>query len=99
MTVSLSELRLKEVIDIVSGEKIGYIDDALINSDTSEAEALVIYGRPRLFGLLGRGEDIIIRCSEIKVIGRETVLVSIEKESSFCENSTKKKSFVYEKSL
>ena len=37
--------------------------------------AIIIYGRSRLFGLLGREEDTVICWDEIQCIGEDTVLV------------------------
>ncbi len=75
MICSLDDLRRKEVIDISDGERLGYIDDVEIDLETSETVSLVIFGRLRLFGLLGREEDIVIACRDIKVVGKEVLLV------------------------
>lgn len=75
MICGLDDLRCKEVIDITTGERLGNIDDAEINLDTSEVVSLVIYGRLRLFGLLGRDDDIVVSCGDIKVVGSDVVLV------------------------
>lgn len=75
MICGLEDIRTKEVIDIQTGERLGYVDDVQMNLDTSEIIALVINGRERLFGLLGRDTDIVIPCGEIKVIGRDILLI------------------------
>ncbi len=72
---TLENIRTKEVIDIVTGERLGYIDDVEMNIQNSEIIALLIYGRHRFFGLLGKEDDIIIPCREIEVIGEEIVLI------------------------
>ncbi len=92
MLSSLSELKQKEVIDIESGEKLGYIDDVEIDTETSAAMALVIYGRPRIFGLFGRDDDLIVKCSEIVVIGKETILIKAENP----QETTKSRKFFME---
>lgn len=76
MKCKLEDLRRKEVIDITTGERLGYIDDAELDIDTSEVSALIIYGRPRLFGILGREDDVVIPCGDIKVVGSEVILIS-----------------------
>ena len=78
MRLNLEDIKRKEVIDISNGERLGYIDDAVIDIQTSTLESLVIYGRNKLFGLLGKEDDISIPCSKIKVIGNEVVLVDLE---------------------
>ncbi len=75
MICRLEDLRKKEVIDITTGERLGYIDDAELNLEKSEVKSLVIYGRERLFGFLGREDDVVIPCNEIKVVGNDVVLI------------------------
>jgi len=91
MVCSLDELRRKEVIDINSGERLGFIDDVRLDLGTSEVKALLIYGRARLFGVFGREEDVEIPCCDIRVIGSEVVLISrsLKLEPSILPNSEK----------
>lgn len=72
---SLESIRSKEVIDITTGERLGYVDDAELNLEDSTVDALIIYGRERLFGILGRDDDLIIPCADICVIGKDVMLV------------------------
>lgn len=74
-------MRNKEVIDVLTGERLGYIDDVEMNLETSGIIALVIYGRERLFGLLGKEDDIVIPCREIEVIGHDVLLIKRSAES------------------
>ena len=76
MVCSLDELRRKEVIDIDTGERLGYIDDVRIDLKRSAVEALLIYGRVRLFGVLGKEDDVAIPCGDIRVVGSDVVLIS-----------------------
>ncbi len=92
MICSLSELRNKEVINIMTGSKLGFVDDIEINTDNSAVIALIVYGRPRFFGLLGRDDDMVIRCREIEVIGEDTILIKLEEP----EKVTKRHSFSFE---
>lgn len=75
MLCSLDELRSKEVIDITTGERLGYIDDIRFDTDTGEVSALVIYGGVRFFGISLRGDDLEIPCQAVEVIGEDTILV------------------------
>ena len=75
MSISTEELKEKEVINILSGEKLGYADDFEIDTETGKVMALVILGRNRFFGLFGREDNIVIPLSEIKLIGHDTILV------------------------
>lgn len=79
MKCTLSELKSKEVINIKNGNRLGYIDDAEIDTSEGRVLSFIIYGRARFFGLFGREDDVSINCEDIQVIGRDTVLVSAEK--------------------
>ncbi len=76
MVCRIVELRHKEVINSSNGCRIGYVDDVEVDTITSQVRAVVVFGRPRLFGLLGRNEDVIIPWSDIQLIGEDTILVS-----------------------
>lgn len=76
MSISTEELKEKEVVNILSGEKLGYADDFEIDTETGKVIALVILGRNRFFGLFGREDNIVIPFSEIQLIGNDTILVS-----------------------
>ncbi len=92
MVCSLGDIRNKEVINIKNGAKLGFVDDVEINMTDASVVALIVYGRPRLFGLFGREEDIVIKCDEIELIGEDTILVSFEDLSIH----TKSRSFAVE---
>ncbi len=90
MKCSLSELKNKEVIDVKTGEKLGFVDDIEISTESSTVESLIIYGRPRMMGVLGREDDIIIRCRDIQLIGDDTILVKNSKNDIFAKSYTLK---------
>lgn len=77
MKCTFSELRCLEVINVEDGSRIGYVDDLELDCGTGKVTSLIICGRPRLMGLMGKEEDIIIGCGDIKKIGEDTVLVSV----------------------
>nr|WP_242838316.1 YlmC/YmxH family sporulation protein [Ruminococcus flavefaciens] len=71
----------KEVIDMTSGERLGFIDDIELDIESGSVTSLIIYGGQRLFGLLGRTDDTVLSCSEIKVVGEDIILVERSSES------------------
>ncbi|MCD8095692.1 MAG: YlmC/YmxH family sporulation protein [Ruminococcus sp.] len=95
MLCTLTALRNKEVIDMKTGLRLGYVDDVEIDTETESVTSLIIFGRSRAFGIMGRDDDIVIKCSEITLIGEDTILVSQAKES-VC---TKSRSFTVESLL
>lgn len=74
MTYRIGELRYKEVIDIGSGARYGYADD-LEFDENGTVTNLIIAGRPRLFGLLGREPDLVFPWSAIRRFGEDIILV------------------------
>ncbi len=73
--IRMQELRAKEVINLNDGASFGYIDDMLVDTESEKVLALVIGGRLRLFGLLGREEEILIGWEKVESIGRDTILI------------------------
>ncbi|MBQ7504159.1 MAG: YlmC/YmxH family sporulation protein [Ruminococcus sp.] len=80
MNCSLSQLRNKEVINSRNGCRIGYVDDLEVNTKSARVCALIIYGRLKLWGLLGRKDDCVIPWDQIELIGEDTILVGSEGE-------------------
>ncbi|MGN0637807.1 MAG: YlmC/YmxH family sporulation protein [Huintestinicola sp.] len=78
MKCTFSELREREVISTSTGARIGFIDDLLIDTETGKILSLIIYGRSRMMGIMGREDDVVIACSDIEKIGTDTVLVSAD---------------------
>lgn len=78
MTTRIADLRNKQVVCTKNGCVLGFVSDVEFSISDGRLEALVIFGRPRFFGLLGREEDIVIPWREIAVIGHETVLVTTD---------------------
>lgn len=78
MICRLGDLKNKEVINIRNGCRLGFADDIEFDSCTARICRLIVYGKPRCFGLLGREEDFCISWSEIEIIGQDTILVSCD---------------------
>ncbi len=78
MTCRIAELRRKEVISVKDGTRIGAVCDAEMDIESARLTSIVVYGRPKLFGLLGREEDIVIRWPDIQVVGEDTILVNYQ---------------------
>lgn len=88
----LEDLRDKDVINLKNGVRIGSVDDVFINIECATIVSLVVYGRKKCFGLLGRENDVIIPWKDISVIGEDAVLVCIEGDFSEC-GCKKKRNF------
>ena len=92
MYCRINDIKRKEVVNILDGEKIGYISDIDIDLQSGKLASIIIYGRLRFFGILGKSEDIIISWDKIEVIGEEIVLVSYEDDVGYLKK--KRRSFM-----
>ena len=75
--MTLQELLKKDAINIRTGENLGRPDDLTFRPQDALVQGLVLRGRPRLFGPLGKGEDMCVDWSQIVTIGADTVLVEL----------------------
>ncbi len=78
MLCTIDDLRDKEVITVNDGVKLGYVYDAQFDTQNAYLTSIIVYGRPKFFGLLGRDDDHIISWKDITLIGDDTILVSYE---------------------
>lgn len=72
--MTLRELSKKDVIQLPGGQNLGRADDLRFD-ESARVEGLVLLGRPRLWGLLGRGEEMFIPWAEVESVGADVVLV------------------------
>lgn len=78
MSCRIDELKNRQVVCVKNGCVLGYVSDIELDTEAGRLTALVIYGRPKLFGIMGHEADIVIPWSDISVIGNETILVSTD---------------------
>lgn len=95
MNYTLSDLKRKEVVETRSGIMLGRVDDIEICADNSTVKSMIVYGRPKLFGILGRDNDIIISNNQIDLIGRDAILVSVDNLSDITMNTAKENKFLF----
>ena len=58
--MTIRELCEKEVVQLEQGMCLGRADDLELDPATAQLQSLILLGRPRLFGLLGRDESLTI---------------------------------------
>ena len=85
MICGISDLRRKEVINIKSGARIGFVGDVEIDLSNARIVSIIIHGKLKFFGLLGRCKDTIVKWENVDVIGNDTILVN------FCQHVDRKK--------
>lgn len=71
----ITDLRDKEIIDVKDGSRFGYVGDVEVDLESGKVCALVVPGRLRFFGLLGREEDVVFPWESIQRFGEDIILV------------------------
>ena len=79
MICRIDEMRQKQVVGISTGTVLGYVSDIEFDTENGELTSIIIFGKPKAFGLFGKEDDVIIPWKDIEVIGEETVLVRNDK--------------------
>jgi len=70
-----SDLRYKEVIDVHTGYRLGYICDAEFDEAQGRFISIVTPGRAKFFGLFGREDDVVLPWDSIVRVGSDIILV------------------------
>ncbi|MDD6024596.1 MAG: YlmC/YmxH family sporulation protein [Oscillospiraceae bacterium] len=91
ISVRFSELRCREVVNIKDGCRVGGVADLELDLDECRLEALVVPGKCRFFGLLGRDHDFIIPLKCVVRVGPDILLVDVD--LSKVREPCKRKSF------
>ena len=64
----------KEVINLIDGRRLGYVQDVEADFSTGEITAIVVPGTSKMFSMGNKG-DITIPWNKIKKIGDDLILV------------------------
>lgn len=77
--VKISELRMREVINVVDGRRLGPIKDIDINVEEGRILAVILPGHQQRFmsSFFGREEEIIVPWDKIVKIGVDVILVDL----------------------
>ena len=70
-----SDLKLKEVINVIDGKRLGGITDIEIDVASGRLTAIVVPGNGKFLGLFGRSEEVVIPWEKINKIGFDVILV------------------------
>lgn len=77
----VTDLRDKEIINVSDGCRFGYVGDVAVDLDTGRIMALIVPGRLRLFGLLGREDDWVFPWESVRRFGEDIILVEGDSQS------------------
>lgn len=77
--VKISDLRMREVINIADGRRLGPIKDIDIDLEEGRICAIILpgHGAGRFMGILGREEEVVVPWNRIRKIGIDVILVDL----------------------
>lgn len=73
----ISDLRAREVINVIDGRRLGFIGDLDIDLESGRVRGIVVPGQGKLLGLFGRDNDVYIPWDKIVKIGEDVILVDV----------------------
>ena len=91
MKCCLSDLRYKEVIDLTTGQRLGYVCDAEIDLEQGKIVSLIVPGQKKLGGLLSGDDDYILPWESISRLGEDIILAAGGKSGRIISDSLKKR--------
>lgn len=71
------DFKHKEVINIVDGKRLGYVQDVTANLESGIITSIIVPGTSKLFNMFSNS-DIIIPWENIKCIGEDIILVEVQ---------------------
>lgn len=75
MECRVRDMRLKEVININDGSRLGYVNDLEFRLPEGQITGAVVQAPGRFFGLFGRGEEFYIPWDAIRQMGDDIILI------------------------
>ena len=75
--IKISDLRNRDVINVLDGKKLGNIMDIDLDLESGRVLSLIMPGQARRFNLFSRREEITVPWHKIVRIGRDVILVEV----------------------
>ncbi|HBF36710.1 MAG TPA: YlmC/YmxH family sporulation protein [Firmicutes bacterium] len=75
MLTKTSELREREVVNVLDGRRLGLASDLEIEVETGKIKAIVVPGPGKFLWLFGKSDDFVIPWDKIIKIGLDVILV------------------------
>lgn len=75
--VKISDLRMREVVNVLDGKKLGNITDIELDLEGGRVIAFILPGRLRGFSIFAKREEVVIPWEKIVRIGRDVILVEV----------------------
>lgn len=71
------DFKHKEVINIIDGKRLGFVQDVNANLESGIITSIVVPGSNKLFNVFS-SNDIVIPWQDIKCIGDDVILVELK---------------------
>jgi YlmC/YmxH family sporulation protein len=75
--VKVSELRMREVINVLDGKKLGNIIDIDLDIEKGKVMAFMLPGQVKGWSIFSKREEIVVPWDKIVRIGRDVILVEV----------------------
>lgn len=80
--LKITELRMREVVNVLDGRRLGLISDLDIDLEAGRVKGLIVPGQTRVLGIFGRDSEIYIPWEQVIKIGTDVILVEMDNLTS-----------------
>lgn len=74
------EMRQKEVINVKDGNRLGYVSDFEIDTESGKIKKIIIPAAGKVFGVFGREKEYHIKWGSIKSIGDDLIIIDADND-------------------
>ena len=71
------DFKHKEVVNINSGKRLGFVQDVCADLTTGRITSIIVPGSNKILNIFNQENDIVIPWEKIKCIGDDLILVEI----------------------
>lgn len=71
------DFKHKEVINIIDGKRLGFVQDVTADLESGVITSIIVPGNSKLLNMFSGNNDIVIPWQNIKCIGDDVILVEI----------------------
>ncbi len=71
------DFKHKEVINIIDGKRLGYVQDVCADLETGTITHIIVPGSNKLMNFFTQNNNIVIPWKNVKCIGEDIILVEI----------------------
>ncbi|MDO7787994.1 YlmC/YmxH family sporulation protein [Desulforamulus aquiferis] len=75
--IKISDLRIREVVNVIDGRRLGLIKDIDIDLEAGRIAAIILPGQGRFMGLFGKEDELVVPWEKIRKIGMDVILVEL----------------------